>query len=112
MVSAVAAIDESDRIRSANASFFKIFPGASIGASVYEKFASDDALRMLEAATSTRVTQGTYRGRWQCRFDGGEEKTFDVYSSPLAIDGEQGQIITLVDATQAAESERVLPTSP
>src|SRR5204863_1201618 len=28
MVSAVAAIDESDRIRSANASFFKIFPGA------------------------------------------------------------------------------------
>jgi signal transduction histidine kinase len=107
MVSAVAAIDQSDRIRSANASFFKIFPGASIGASVYEKFASDDALRMLEAATATRVSQGTYRGRWQCKLGQGEEKTFDVYSSPLAIDGEQGQIITLVDATQAAESERV-----
>ncbi|HZE70218.1 MAG TPA: ATP-binding protein [Pyrinomonadaceae bacterium] len=107
MVSAVAAIDESDRIRSANAAFFQIFPGASIGASVYEKFANDDALRMLEAATSTRVTKGTYRGRWQCRLSD-EEKTFDVYSSPLAIDGEQGQIITLVDATQAAESERVL----
>jgi two-component system sensor histidine kinase PilS (NtrC family) len=38
----------------------------------------------------------------------GEEKTFDVYSSPLAIDSEQGQVVTLVDATQAAESERVL----
>ena len=35
MVSAVAAIDEHDRIRSANAAFFKIFPGASIGASVF-----------------------------------------------------------------------------
>lgn len=108
MVSAVAAIDQSDRIRSANASFFRIFPGASIGASVYEKFASDEALRMLEAATSTRVTQGTYRGRWQYHTEDREEKTFDVYSSPLAIDDEQGQIITLVDATQAAESERVL----
>jgi len=108
MVSAVAAIDEEDRIRSANAAFFKIFPGASVGASVYEKFANEDALRMLEAATSTRVTQGTYRGRWVCRLDGGEEKTYDVYSSPLAIDDEAGQVITLVDATQAAESERVL----
>ena len=107
MVSAVAAIDEEDRIRSANATFFKIFPGASIGASVYEKFAGEDALRMLEAATSTRVTQGTYRGRWMCKL-AGEEKTFDVYSSPLAIDEEPGQVITLVDATQAAESERVL----
>jgi signal transduction histidine kinase len=107
MVSAVAAVDEEDRIRSANASFFQIFPGASIGASVYEKFAGEDALRMLEAATATRVTQGTYRGRWICTL-AGEEKTFDVYSSPLAIDEEQGQVITLVDATQAAESERVL----
>src|SRR4029434_2656879 len=46
---------------------------------------------------------------WLCRGnDGLGEKTFDVYSSPLAIDGDQGQVITLVDATQAAESERVL----
>ena len=37
MVSAVAAIDEDDRIRSANAAFFRIFPNASIGASVLEK---------------------------------------------------------------------------
>jgi signal transduction histidine kinase len=108
MVSAVAAIDEADRIRSANAAFFSIFPEASVGASIYEKFASEDALKMLEAATATRVTQGTYRGRWMYRLANGEEKSFDVYSSPLAIDEERGQIITLVDATQAAESERVL----
>src|ERR1051325_11730595 len=37
MVSAVAAIDEDDRIRSANAAFFHIFPNASIGASVLEQ---------------------------------------------------------------------------
>jgi len=37
MVSAVAAIDNEDRIRSANAAFFRIFPNASIGASVLEK---------------------------------------------------------------------------
>jgi signal transduction histidine kinase len=108
MVSAVAAIDEADRIRSANAAFFNIFPGASVGTSIYEKFASEDALKMLEAASATRVTQGTYRGRWMCRVAGDQEKSFDVYSSPLAIDGESGQIVTLVDATQAAESERVL----
>lgn len=107
MVSAVAAIDEENRIRSANAGFFKIFPGASIGASIYERFADEDAMRMLEAATSNLVTQGAYRGRWRCKLSG-EEKTFDVYSSPLSIDAEQGQVITLVDATQAAESERVL----
>ena len=40
MVSAVAAIDEEDRIRSANAAFFHIFPKASVGASVLEHFAS------------------------------------------------------------------------
>ena len=31
MVSAIAAIDEEDKIRSANAAFLKIFPGATIG---------------------------------------------------------------------------------
>src|SRR6185503_17450748 len=44
MVSAVAAIDEEDHIRSANAAFFKIFPNASIGASVLEKLGPDDAM--------------------------------------------------------------------
>jgi signal transduction histidine kinase len=112
MVSAVAATDEHNRIRSANAAFFKIFPRASIGASVFEKFGSDDAMKMLGAATSSRADKAIYRGRWLCRVnDGPSEKSFDVYSSPLAIDGDQGQIITLVDATEAAESERGLRRS-
>lgn len=108
MVSAVAAIDENDRIRSANSAFFQIFPGASIGASIHEKFASAEAMRMLEAASASRVERATYRGRWTCPPVAGaeEEQAFDVYSSPLAINGERGQILTLVDVTAAAESER------
>lgn len=112
MVSAVAAIDENDRLRSANASFFKIFPDASIGASIYEKLAPDDAMKMLAAATALRATKATYRGRWVCDGEGGQDqKTFDVYSSPLAINGDRGQIVTLVDATEVAESERGLRRS-
>jgi signal transduction histidine kinase len=112
MVSAVAATDENNRIRSANAAFFKIFPRASIGASVFEDFGPDDAMKMLAAGTNVRADNATYRGRWVCRMNGGQsEKTFDVYSSPLAIDGDRGQIITLVDATEAAESERGLRRS-
>ena len=110
MVSAIAAIDEDDRIRSANAAFFKIFPGASIGASVLERFAPDDAMKMLEAATATRVTRATYRGRWLTKVHD-DDKSFDVYSSPLAINGDRGQIVTLVDATEVAESERTLRRS-
>ena len=34
MVSAVAAIDRHDRIRSANSAFFKIFPNVAIGSSI------------------------------------------------------------------------------
>jgi len=110
MVSAVAAIDEQDRIRSANAAFFQIFPGASIGASLYEKFASGPALKMLEAATGSRVDKAAYRGRWVCPPSEAseQERTFDVYSSPLAIDEARGQIVTLVDVTEAAEAERGL----
>ncbi len=110
MVSAVAAVDENDRIRSANTAFFHIFPAASIGASVHENFGSAEAMKMLEAATASRVTQSTYRGRWVCPQGEGfaKEHTFDVYSSPLAIDGEEGQIVTMVDATEAAEAERGL----
>ena len=110
MVSAVAAIDEHDRIRSANAAFFRIFPRATIGASIYEKFASDASLKMLEAATGSRVDRASYRGRWGCPPDDDREpeQTFDVYSSPLAINGAHGQILTLVDVTEAAESERGL----
>ena len=110
MVSAVAAIDEHDRIRSANAAFFSIFPRATIGASIYEKFASDAALKMLEAATGSRVDRASYRGRWGCPPDDDreQEQTFDVYSSPLAINGAHGQVLTLVDVTEAAENERDL----
>jgi signal transduction histidine kinase len=112
MVSAVAAIDENDRIRSANAAFFKIFPRASIGESVFEKFGNDDAMRMLEAASATRVETETYRGRFVSWIEADKiRKTFDVYSSPLAINGDRGQILTLVDATEATESERVLRRS-
>jgi signal transduction histidine kinase len=112
MVSAVAAIDENDRIRSANVAFFKIFPAASIGASIREKFGEADAMKMLEAATATRVESATYRGRWLCQIPNERTtKSFDVYSSPLAINGDRGQILTLVDATEAAESERVLRRS-
>jgi signal transduction histidine kinase len=110
MVSAVAAFDEEDRIRSANAAFFRIFPQASIGASVLEKLGSDDAMKMLETVTAIRVTRETYHGRLIARVDE-EDKSFDVYSSPLAINGNHGQIVTLVDATEAAESERTLRRS-
>ena len=111
MVSAIAAIDDNSRIRSANAAFFRIFPGASIGASLFERFASDEASKMLEAATSSPgLDKATYRGRWVCGPSAGceVEQTFDIYSSPLAIDGARGQILTLVDATEAAQAERGL----
>src|ERR1700752_70490 len=110
MVSAVAAIDNDDRIRSANAAFFRIFPGATIGASVLETLGPEDAMKMLETVTSIRVTKNTYHGRLIARVDE-EDKSFDVYSSPLAINDERGQIVTLVDATEAAEAERTLRRS-
>ena len=110
MVSAVAAIDEEDRIRSANAAFFRIFPNASIGASVLERFASDDAMKLLETVTAIRVNRATYHGRFLAQVEG-DDKTFDVYSSPLAIDGDRGQIVTMVDATEVAEAERTLRRS-
>src|SRR5687767_7292515 len=110
MVSAVAAIDENDRIRSANAAFFQIFPGASIGASVYEKLGSDGAMKMLEAATSTRVDRSQYRGRWATPPSEGQplNQAFDIYSSTLAINGSLVQIVTLEDVSEAAGAERDL----
>ena len=110
MVSAVAAIDADDRIRSANAAFFRIFPKASIGASVIERLGSDDAMLMLETVTAIRVAKATYHGRMIARI-ADEDNSFDVYSSPLAIDGDRGQIVTLVDATEAAAAERTLRRS-
>lgn len=110
MVSAVAAIDEEDRIRSANAAFFRIFPKASVGASVLERFAPDDVMTMLDTVTSVRVAKATYHGRHVAHVED-SDKAFDVYSAPLAIDGDGGQIVTLVDATEAAEAERTLRRS-
>ena len=110
MVSAVAAIDAHDHIRSANAAFFKIFPEASVGSSVHDKFSSPDAMKMIEAAITSRVERSTYRGRWICGEDTPNcaNRSFDVYSSPLEIDGDKGQIVTLVDVTEAAEAESVM----
>jgi signal transduction histidine kinase len=110
MVSAVAAIDEDDHIRSANAAFFRIFPKASIGASVLERFAPDDVMKILDTVTSVRVNKATYHGRLVAQVEE-SDKAFDVYSAPLAINGGRGQIVTLVDATEAAESERTLRRS-
>src|SRR5690349_10692177 len=110
MVSAIAAIDNDDRIRSANSAFFQIFPNATIGASVMEKLGPDDAMKMLETVTSIRVKKATYHGRLIAQVDE-EDKAFDVYSSPLAISGGPGQIVTLVDATEAAAAERTLRRS-
>src|SRR5207244_6729226 len=60
--------------------------------------------------TGSRVDKAAYRGRWVCppNEEGEPERTFDVYSSPLAIDEARGQIVTLVDVTEAAEAERGL----
>jgi signal transduction histidine kinase len=109
MPSAVAAVDRGDRIRSANAAFFGVFPGASVGASIHDKFTTQEGLKLLASATSTRVRRTAYRGRFHLPAEGGDsDQTFDVYSSPLEIDGELGQLLTLVDATEAAEAERGL----
>jgi signal transduction histidine kinase len=110
MVSAIAAIDRSDRIRSANSAFFQIFPHASIGSSIHDRVASPEGVKILEAATASRVEAATYRGRWNLHEDE-TAGTFDVYSSPLEIDGKHGQILTLVDVTEAAKSEAALRRS-
>src|SRR6266478_8116842 len=103
MVSAIAAIDRRDRIRSANAAFLSIFPEATIGSSIHDRVASPEGVKLLEAATASHVESATYRGRWNLSEDAAG--TFDVYSSPLEIDGQNGQILTLVDVTEAAKSE-------
>jgi signal transduction histidine kinase len=112
MPSAVAAVDRRDCIRSANAAFFQVFPGASVGASIHDKFTTAEGLKLLAAASSTRVRRTAYFGRFRMSADGdGREHAFDVYSSPLEIEGELGQLLTLVDATEAAEAEQELRRS-
>ena len=107
MVSAIAAIDRHDRIRSANAAFFRIFPETAIGISIHDGVATSDGTKLLEAATASHIEVATYRGRWALE-QNGASRSFDVYSSPLDIDGEHGQILTLVDVTEAAKSEAAL----
>src|SRR5712691_14305 len=107
MVSAIAAIDRHDRIRSANTAFFRIFPEASIGASIHDEVASPAGVKLLKSATASHVDTATYRGRWNLTIDSGAA-TFDVYSSPVEIDKEHGQILTLVDVTEAAKAEAAL----
>ncbi|HSQ24686.1 MAG TPA: hypothetical protein VLN44_09750, partial [Pyrinomonadaceae bacterium] len=48
MVSAIAAIDRQDRIRSANTAFMRIFPGAAIGSSIHDQIASPEVVKLLE----------------------------------------------------------------
>jgi signal transduction histidine kinase len=110
MVSAVAAIDARGRIRSANGVFKEVFPGAGIGVSVYSARPASGSLMSLEAAIGQPVTEATYFGRIQVPVASKSqtERTFDVYSSPLDVDGEQGRIITLVDVTDAMEADTVL----
>jgi PAS domain S-box-containing protein len=110
MVSAIAAIDRHDRIRSANSAFFRIFPSINVGGSVHDEFASPEGKKLLEAATASHVESATYRGRWNLSEDGAAH-TFDVYSSPLEIDNERGQIVTLVDVTEATKAEAALRRS-
>jgi PAS domain S-box-containing protein len=110
MVSAIAAIDRHDRIRSANTAFFEIFPNLVIGTSIHDGDASSEGMKLLEAATASHVTAATYRGRHQLS-ENGAARTFEVYSSPLEMDNEHGQILTLVDVTEAAKSEAALRRS-
>lgn len=107
MVSAIAAIDRKDRIRSANTAFLRIFPQLSIGSSIHQRVNAAERTKLLEAATASHVEVATYRGRWDIEAESGV-RTFDVYSSPLEMDGEYGQILTLVDATEAAKAEAAL----
>jgi signal transduction histidine kinase len=110
MVSAIAAIDRHDRIRSMNTAFLRIFPQANIGSSIHDRVGSPEGTRLLESATASNVEAATYRGRWNLIEDA-PGSTFDVYASPLEIDGEHWQILTLVDVTEAAKSEAALRRS-
>ncbi|MGB8509404.1 MAG: ATP-binding protein [Pyrinomonadaceae bacterium] len=109
MVSAIAAVDREDHIRSANAAFFEVFPETRIGAALHETSAAPEAIKMLAAATANHRERPAYHGRWRLPSNGtGKERAFDVYTSPLEIDGATGQLLALVDVTEAAEAEHEL----
>ncbi|HLL14872.1 MAG TPA: ATP-binding protein [Pyrinomonadaceae bacterium] len=110
MVSAVAAIDGRGALRSANAAFFRLFPNASVGGFVRDAAApAPDASKLFAVATGgARVDHVTYHGRWTLKDAEDEERTFEVYSSPLEIDGGHGQIMSLVDVTKTVATETEL----
>lgn len=111
MVSAVAAIDSEGRIRSANAPFFEIFPNVDVGEELQSSEELEIKARLVAAANMTPVKTSAYRGRWKLddlKTIYGVSKTFDLYVSPLEIDGEAGHVITLVDVTEAVEAESEL----
>src|SRR2546425_5760878 len=57
MVSALAAIDRHDRIRSANTAFLRMFPQVSIGSSIHDQIDSPERTKLLEAATDRKSTR-------------------------------------------------------
>src|SRR5437868_5036383 len=107
MVSALAAIDRNDRIRSANTAFLRIFPRAVIGSSIHDEIATPEGVKLLEAATASHVETATYRGRWTLELEEAPV-TFDVYSSPLEIDEEHGKFLTLFDLMESTKAKSAL----
>ncbi len=106
MVSAIAAIDRDENVRSANAAFFDVFPEVQIGVSINSINSSPESTKMLATATGNRKERAAYHGRWHLPIDDtGKERVFDAYTSPLEIEGASGQLLALVDVTEAAESE-------
>lgn len=108
MVSGVCALDGYDRIRSANAAFFEIFPEASVGSSIHEKIAPPQVMRIIEVLTAQRPSGPTYIGRWKInhlRNEDADARSVDVYTAPLLLDHDEGMIVTLVDVTEAAKAE-------
>jgi signal transduction histidine kinase len=106
MASAVAAIDRDGTIRSANPRFFAIFPTLSNGSSVEDDVGSSEARELLSATTRGDLSTPKYQGRWPLTL--GEKRsrrTFDAYTAPLEFDKEEGFILSLIDVTEAVESE-------
>lgn len=111
MVSAVAAIDSEGRVRSANEPFFDIFPDIDVGEEFQENENAEIKARLVAAANMMPIKASAYRGRWtldHMKTERGISRTFDLYVSPLKFDGETGHIITLVDVTDAVETENEL----
>lgn len=114
MVSAVAALDVDYRVLSTNQAFSYIYPEAIGGASLIEvmqKYADEksEKSRLLGIVLAQPNTDSAYHGRFMLAVDEARERrAFDVYVSPLMLDAGNGRILTLVDATEAADKEAEL----